>query len=331
MIPTDPAMVAPSINAEIANAERILLLTHTNPDGDAIGSMLGMWHVLQTMGKHATPLASSTVPEFLGNLPGIEEVIVYERGSALPTADLVIMMDTASLPRVGSVYDDHAASLEALPLIVIDHHVTNTGPGQINLIDPNAASTAELIYCLLHEMRAPITPEVATCLLMGLTTDTQSFQTNSTRPQSLRIAADMIEAGADRASIVDAVYFSTPYGTAHLLGLSLSQIQREKGLIWTHITLEMERITQADDDAYDAVTAILQRIAGMSVAVLFRERGPEEVKISLRSQLGIDVASIARIWGGGGHMHAAGATVRLPLAEAKQEVLAAVRDRLASK
>jgi phosphoesterase RecJ-like protein len=325
---TDPAAAAPHIAQTLAAANRILILSHINPDGDAIGSMLGVWHILRAMGKTATPLASSAYPESAEALPGIEHVQMYQPGMPLPPADLIWMVDTANPQRVGPPYDEHASELNHLPLIIVDHHVTNDGLGRVNLVDARAASCAELLYRLFREMDVAVTPETATCLLLGLTTDTQSFQTNSTGPQTLRIAADLVESGADQSAIVQKVYYATPYSTAHMLGLALSHVQREDGLIWTHISREMMQQTQASDSAYDDVTSVMMRIEGMQISALFKERDDGNVKLSLRSKAGIDVAAIARTWGGGGHTQAAGATLQKNLDEAQREVLAVLRERL---
>jgi phosphoesterase RecJ-like protein len=328
MIYTDPAQAAPVVAAELAQARRVLLLSHINPDGDAIGSMLGTWHVLQAMGISAIPLASSGLPGFASMLPGIEQVAVYEPGGALPEADLVWMVDTAHMKRVGQVYEDHAETLAQCPLMIVDHHVTNEGEGRVNLIDSKAASCAELLFTLFRAMNAPVNAAAATCLMMGLNTDTQSFQTSNTRPQTLRIAADLMEAGADMHTIVQRIYQTLPYPTAQMLGQSLYRIQRENGLIWTSVSQEMIQQTNVDDSAYDDIIGVMQRIEGLRICALFRERSDKTVKISLRSKPGIDVSEIARIWNGGGHKQAAGATLPMGLEAAQREVLPVLRKQL---
>ncbi len=330
MIHTDPAAVATAMQDAVARAERILILTHENPDGDAIGSMLGLWHSLHAAGKTAIPLASSPYPPFLTMLPGIEHVQVYQPGMPLPEADLTWMLDTASPARVGAVYHDHAAALAARPLIIVDHHVTNEGVGMLNLIDTAAASAAELLTHLLQAMNMPITADGATCLLMGVTTDTQSFQTSSSNSRSLRVAADLIDAGADQRSVVQAIYFATPYATAHLMGLSLAALQREDSLIWTYISQAMLQTSGADDGAYDEVVGVMQRIDGVEISALFKELADGNVKISLRSRQGIDVSAVARIWGGGGHKQAAGATLHMDLSAAVHAVLPVLRETIAT-
>jgi phosphoesterase RecJ-like protein len=327
MLYRDPEAAAPAMTEAFARAERILLLTHLNPDGDAIGSLLGMWHVFHRMGKSAVPLASSPLAHSMLHLPAIEQVQVYAPGMALPEADLVCMVDTAEPHRVGALYDDHAAALDTRPLVIIDHHVTNAGRGTINLVDPHSASCADLIYRLLQAMAVEITPDIATCLLMGVMSDTQSFQTSSTRPATLHATAGLLAAGADHQRITRDLYHAMPYNTTRLIGLSLSRLQREGegALIWTCITQEMLRQSGADESASDEVVIMLQRVAGMRVCAMFRERQDGNVKISLRSTPGIDVAAIARLWDGGGHTQAAGATLMMDIAAAQDAVLPHLR------
>jgi len=331
MIYTDPTAAAPAIAAELERAGRILLLSHINPDGDAIGSMLGLRHALRDLGKTPIALASSDIPSYAETLPGIEHVQVYTPGTALPEADLIWMVDTASLERVGPVHTEHAEHLRAQPLVIVDHHVTNDGAGRVNLIMSQAASTAEVLYLLLRALEAPISPEAATCLLLGLTTDTQSFQTNSTNPQSLHVAAELLKAGAQHRAVVDAVYYATPYSTVQLIGQALSRIERDGALIWTYVSQEMLRQTGAEDEASDDVVQVMQRVAGVRACILFKERAGGDIKISLRSSPGIDVAAIAKTWGGGGHTQAAGATLAMDLDAARREVIPAVQSALAEK
>src|SRR5215217_2720896 len=120
MLYNDAGLAAQAIAAQIDQAKRILILTHINPDGDAIGSLLGVWHALQALGKHAIPMTSSQPPNYTGWLPGADQIQVYQHGNSFPTADLTIMVDTASLARIGRIYDDYAATLAALPTVIID-------------------------------------------------------------------------------------------------------------------------------------------------------------------------------------------------------------------
>ncbi len=328
MIYTDPVAAAPAFVSALERVRRILILSHINPDGDAIGSMLGLGHTLRHSGKEVFMVASSAPPDYTMFLPGISDVQVYEPQQGLPEVDLIWLVDTASIERLGPIYHEHAPTLTACPLVIVDHHVTNNGAGLVNLVVPAAASCAELLFSLLTAMMLPIVPMAATCLLLGLTTDTQSFQTSSTNPQSFRVAAELLEAGADQRAIIESVYYATPYSTLQLVGLALCQMQREGDLLWTYISQDMLQQTGAEDEAGDDVVRLMQRTAGTRACVLFKERANGEVKISLRSLPGINVARIAQTWGGGGHEQAAGATLAMDLGTAQREVIPLVQATL---
>lgn len=326
MIHTDPVTVAPAFVEAIREARRILLLSHVNPDGDAIGSMLGLYHALRAAGKEPLMLASSELPNYAANLPGIEAVNVFEAGQALPDSDITWLVDAASLSRVGPLRSEHGSNIAARPLLIVDHHITNHGEGALNLIEPTAASCAELLFRLLQAMSLPITAEAATCLLMGVYTDTQSFQTSSVKPDSLRAAADLIAAGADHQAIIQAVYFQVPPETVRLTSLALSELHQEGSLFWAVVRHSMKQETGADGDAVDDTVIRMQHIAGMQALVLFKEQPDGSVKISLRSHPNIDVSQIAQEFGGGGHRQAAGATLHMPLDVAITKVLPRLRN-----
>lgn len=321
MIHTDPAIAAASIAGHIAAAQQILLLTHINPDGDAIGALLGVWHALGTLGKQRTALVTPPVPGYARWLPGADQMVTYEAGMPLPDADLVIMVDTASLTRIGGVYDEHAATLATLPLIIVDHHVTNGGEATLNLVDPASASTCDLLYRLFHAMQLPISPDLATCLLLGLTTDTQSFQTSATRPETLRAAAALLEAGADHGRIIGEVYYGLPPSSAALIGHALAGLRFEAGVAWVTVSRAMMATTDAEEEASDEVIRVLQRVGAARALALFKERSDGTTKVSLRSRAPLNVAQVAQRWGGGGHAQAAGATLNMTPAEAEVAVV----------
>lgn len=325
MLYTHPNEAAGPIAAELAKATHILVLTHVNPDGDAIGSLLGVTHVLRAMGKQVTPMPLPPVPEYAAWLPGIDTVMLYRAGAPLPTIDLIVVVDTASIGRLGAIYPEHATQFDTLPVIVVDHHVTNDGRGTLNLIQPEAASTCELLLQLFMAMGAPVNAQAATCLLLGLTTDTQSFQTSSTHAASLRAAADLLDLGADRARIVHEVYYALPAPTAALIGHALSTLRCEDGIAWTFVSREMMQATGAEEESADEVVRVMQRIAGVQALVLFKEREDGTTKISLRSHPPYDVAQVAQTFGGGGHTQASGATLNVPPEEAAALVLPKLR------
>jgi bifunctional oligoribonuclease and PAP phosphatase NrnA len=321
MMFSSPAEFVPHLVQQLAATKRPLILTHVNPDGDAIGSLLGVWHALRILGKPAIAMAMPPIPEYASWLPGIDHVQVYQRGSTLPPCDLVIMVDTASIQRAGAIADAHGDTLAELPMVVIDHHVTNDGGGGLDLIQPKSASTCELLYELFQAMQLPIDSALATCLLLGITTDTQSFQTSATSGASLRAAAGVLDAGAAHRMVVDQVYNSLPTSGALLMGLVLSGIQHEDGVVWTTVTRQMVQETGAPDETIDEVLQVMRRVGDALALVLFKENRDGTTKISLRSRLPINVALFAQQWGGGGHAQAAGATIPKRYDLAEREVI----------
>jgi phosphoesterase RecJ-like protein len=321
MIYNDPVLAAAPLAERIAAAQNILILTHINPDGDAVGATLGVWHALGALGKQRTAILMPPVPGYTQWLPGVDQIILYQSGMALPPVDLAILVDTAHLTRIGSIYDEHAAFLATLPVVVIDHHVTNDGSATFNLIDPGSASTCDLLYRLFCAMGVDIDRTIATCLLLGLTTDTQSFQTNATRPESLRAAAALLEAGADHARIIRAVYYGLPASSAALMGRALAGLRCEDGVVWATVSREAFTATNAEEEAADEVIRVLQRIGEARVMALFKERHDGTTKVSLRARAPLNVADIAQRWGGGGHAQAAGANIPMTPADAADAVV----------
>ena len=309
----------------------VLLITHVNPDGDAIGSLVGLGLALESAGHHVSLLTPTPPPEFVANVPGTGRIQSFSQNQALPAdAEVVILVDTGDVRRIARVWDEAQDYLLARPLAVIDHHVTNTGEGIVNFVDPTRSSTCELIYELLCAWQLAVTPDVATALLLGVTTDTQSFRTSNTTPSALRAAADLLEFGANHELVVHDVYQNFPVSTARLIAHALLALQHDEQIVWTHVSQAMQAMTAADDDAASEVTDYLSSLGGFAASVLFKERRDGAVKVSFRSRPPIDVSAVAKQFGGGGHRQAAGCTVEAPLAEAEQLVLRALRSMLGS-
>jgi bifunctional oligoribonuclease and PAP phosphatase NrnA len=325
----DIAVAAPIFHAALAAAERILIVSHVNPDGDAVGCVLGMSHLLRGLGKQTIPAVLFQMPEFCEALPGSAEVIRYRAGDALPEFDLVVVVDTAAVNRLGALYQDHRTILLSRPLLVIDHHATNDGIGTANLVSTEYSSCAELVLELALTMGLPLSAEAATCLLMGLITDTQSFQIPSAGAKAMRRAATLIEHGADQQLIVRAVYRSIPPSTLRISGMALADLRQEAGgLYWLHISRAMLAEAGADEDASDDTVSRAQTLKGLRILALFREQADGGTKISLRSVPGIDVAAVAQRWGGGGHKQAAGINLTMPPHEAEAALLPVLRQLL---
>ncbi len=309
----------------------VLIITHVNPDGDAVGSLVGLGVALESAGHKVSLLTPTPRPDFVANIPHADRVQSFSENPALPDdVDVVILVDTGDVRRIARVWDEAQAYLLARPLAVIDHHVTNTGEGAVNFVDPTRSSTCELIYELLNAWKLEITPPIATALLFGVITDTQSFRTSNTTPSALRTAAGLLELGADRDRIVYDVYHNFPISTARLMGHALLALQHDERIVWTHVSHEMQVISQAGDDAAGEVTDYLSSLGGYAASVMFKERWDGSVKVSFRSRPPVDVSVVAQEFGGGGHRQAAGCTLHVPLAEAEDLVLRALRAALDS-
>jgi phosphoesterase RecJ-like protein len=320
---------APALASYLDDKHHILLITHVNPDGDAIGSLTGLGLALEALGHAVTLLTPNSPPPFVANIPAVNRIQSYSHATYLPpTVDMVVLVDTGDVKRIARIWEDAHEYLLARPIAVIDHHVTNSGEGNVNYVDASRSSTCELIYELLRAWDFPITPDIATALLFGITTDTQSFRTSNTTPSALRTAADLLDVGADRERIVHDVYNNVAVSTARLIGHALLALRDDGPIVWTYVTLAMQAACGAHDDAAAEVTDYLSSLGGFLVSVLFKERGGGIIRVSLRSLPSVDVSAVAQQFGGGGHRQAAGCTLVTSLAEAEERVLAAVRAAL---
>lgn len=322
---------APAIADVLRDKRHALLITHVNPDGDAVGSVAGLGLALEARGLRVTLFTPTPQPAFVANVPTASRIRSFTDDPSLPPdCDVVILVDTGDARRIGRIWEEARDYLLARPMMVIDHHVTNTGEGIVNYVDPSRSSTCELIFELLRAWEAPISPEIATCLLFGIITDTQSFRTSNTTPSALRAAADLLERGGDQARVVTDVYASGSVASARLLGQALEVMEHDEEIVWTFVSQAMYQATGADDDASADVTEYLAALGGFRASVLFKERRDGAVKVSLRAAPPVDVAIVAQQFGGGGHRQAAGCTIKAPLAEARERMLAALRASLAA-
>ena len=314
----DAAMTA------IQDAQTIALACHINPDGDALGSLLGMGLALREKfpTKDLTFLSHDGVPDVYSFLPGSEQIL---REPRLSHYDLAIALDSGDLARIG---DGLLPMFAAAKLrIDIDHHVSDGAFGEIRLLDSRAAATAEIVYEFLDAFGIPLTKEIATCLLTGVITDTGSFRFMNVTPNTLRTAANLIEAGASPAVIAERVFDNRPFCATKLMGLALSSLSStdDGRITWAHVTQADFAAASASDEDTEGFINFVRAVRGCEVALLFREFQPGKVRISLRSVDGRDVAKIANQFGGGGHKMAAGCNYTGTLADAETALLAAVR------
>lgn len=302
---------------ELRSRERFLLTAHEGPDGDALGSLLGMHHLLGQLGKDSVMFMAAKefpLPIEYRFLP-LEEV--FHEAPADMADRTVIFLDCGNIDRMPVEFLSDGENFR----INIDHHHDNTRFGDVNLVEVGASSTAEIVYELAIALGAEITPEIAAALYVGLITDTGKFMYENTNAQTHRIAADLIDAGVPVDETYRRLYEHVPIEKLRLLSRALDGIRRYCGerLIVAYITAADYEASGAGEEMTEGIIDHLRSIEGSKVAALIRDqgdRGRAARKVSLRSSGGeIDVSAMARKHGGGGHKRAAGFSTDLELEE----------------
>jgi phosphoesterase RecJ-like protein len=324
---TTPRMPANSTPAEIVaamrSAQRIAVVAHVRPDGDAVGSVLGLALSLRALGKDVIAMLEDGVPLNLAFLPGTDTVI--QPGTEPLNIDLAIALDTATHERVG---DKTKALLDAAPLLVdIDHHPSNPGYGALNFIDPTAPATGQIIYDLLSEHGLPIDDDIRQNLFVAISTDTGSFQYSSTNARTHRIVAEMIEAGLDTSRLAQLVYQSYPVRRLELMRDMLNHMAfRAEGRIvsWQLKQALMDAVGIQSGDT-EGLIDTLRMIDSVVTCVIFEDIPGGKVRISSRSKDSrLDVSAVCAQFGGGGHRMASGARMKGPIGEAAEKFLQAL-------
>lgn len=307
------------IRSQIQKATRFLILTHIRPDGDAVGSLLSMGLALKAAGKDVQMVLEDTVPSNLRHLAGCEQITQKPQGKY----DFIIMLDCSDLKRAGTVINDYG-----IPDLNIDHHPTNRNYGRINLIESMAVATTEILAEFMPRWGLPITADVASALLTGLITDTLGFRTASVSPHTMRLVAELMEHGANLSDLYMKAFITRTFEAVHFWGYGLIQLKREGPIVWTQLAMHDRRTVgySGGDDA-DLIN-ILSSIKGAQVAIIFVEQPNGNVKVSWRAHDGVDVAHIATIFGGGGHVAAAGAEIVGDMDQVETRVLEETRNSL---
>src|SRR2546429_5386022 len=284
----------PSVQVEqamslISQAQHIALLAHEHPDGDCLGSAIGFAHILRQLGKTCVPACADPIPRAFSFLPGAETLQTTLGDEHF---DLVIALDAGELTRYGSLFAEHSAFLQQATMINIDHHVSSQGCGQVNIIEPTAAATAELLVLFQQQANLPLNKDAAICLLTGLITDTGSFQYSNTTPRTMETAALLLTAGAVPEQIVKPVFRSYPLAQVRYQAAVCAKIQTgcNGRLIWSYATDETIAETGLTADMDDNCSAMLRDIEGVQIAAFFKSFGnPHETRVSLRSNAPYDV------------------------------------------
>jgi phosphoesterase RecJ-like protein len=307
----------------IAGGRRFVVSSHARPDGDAIGSQLAMAFALDALGKEVTIVNRDPVPATLAPFPGTGRIVVADRVDE--SFDAAIVMECGSLDRTG------VAGLDRSPVINIDHHQGNTAYGAVNWFEPEAAACAEMVFDVIRALGVPITPPIATHLYVGILTDTGSFHYSGTSARTFDIARQLVEAGVDPSSVARTVFDSNTLGRLKLFGAVLSEIELEHDGRLAVMRVD-HAMTRAAGGTYEDTEGLINlplTVREIRASVFFKEIGPAEYRVSLRSKGAIDVAAVARLFGGGGHKNAAGCAVPGTYAEARQTIVSAMGPAIA--
>jgi len=327
----DAALVKQAMDL-ITSARRIALLAHEHPDGDCLGSALGLAHILRALGKSCVPACADPPPSFLTFLPA-SETVVTDLGAE--DFDLVIALDAGELYRFGPLYERHKRFLDQARILNIDHHLGGNGCGQINIVDTSAAATAEILVLFQQQAGLTLPTEAATCLLTGLITDTGSFQYSNTTARTLEVAAELLRHGAIPETIVQPIYHSHSLAEMRFQAAIFEQATTacEGQLIWSWATSETLARTGNTANQDGNGSGLLRDIAGVQIAAFFKNYAdsPDITRLSLRSAEPYNAAEICKRLSkgeGGGHARAAGATFHLPLQETMDLVIPALEKEL---
>jgi bifunctional oligoribonuclease and PAP phosphatase NrnA len=318
---------------ELRQADKLLLTTHENPDGDALGSLLAMHRLLKQLGKDSRMYMSPD--EF--PLPWEYRGFTFDGLVGAPPEDVaertIVFLDCGNIDRMPVDF----LQADGLHILNIDHHHDNTRFGTVNLVVPEASCTAEIVWRLAKELGAEITPGIADALYVGLVTDTGRFMYENTSAEAHRMAAELIEIGVQPHQVYRRLWEDLPFRRLQLLQRALASVERfdEEAVTIAHLTKPDYEQTGALETDSEGVVDHMRAVEGTKVAVLVRELLSEDRngmrKVSLRATDGsVDVSRVAREFGGGGHPQAAGFSTPLPFPELVQKLREHVREQLAS-
>jgi phosphoesterase RecJ-like protein len=310
------------IKERLDRAKNIVIASHIRPDGDAIGSLLGLGLALRDTGKSVQMILVDGVSSSFKHLEGSDLILKAPTGEH----DTFVTVDCADFKRVGKVFENFGS-----PDINIDHHKTNERFGKINLIEPEEVATAAILTKELPAWGYTITKPIAAALLTGIVTDTLGFRTSNTNPSALRLCAQLMETGVDMTELYMKALVSKSFPAARYWGAGLSKLEHQDGIVWATLTLEDRKKSgyTGNDDA-DLIN-IISAIEGHKVGMIFVEQNDQHVKISWRAlEPGVDVSGVAKHFNGGGHAAAAGADIPGALSEVQPLVLKATLEMLSS-
>ncbi|WP_375295497.1 MULTISPECIES: DHH family phosphoesterase [Paenibacillus] len=309
--------------AFIQGGDDFLVVSHIQPDGDAAGSTYAMAWMLTALGKRFTLINENRIPpKFVYMGAGRHEVIHYEADAKKLTRSFasVISVDCADFSRVGAV---KALFADDARLLNIDHHATNDRFGSCNVVAADAAATVEVLYDLCVQMQIPLAHELNVCIYSGLLTDTGGFRYANTTPKVMQIAAQMLQCGVKGHELAEELLEKLSYPQISLIKTSLATLSfaHQNQVAWLAVTPDDLAASGAANEDLDGLVNYPRNVEGVEVGILFKQREGGIVKVSLRSAGKVDVARVAKAFGGGGHVRAAGCAVEGTLEEAIERVV----------
>ncbi|MGI8830715.1 MAG: DHH family phosphoesterase [Candidatus Limnocylindria bacterium] len=312
--------------AALRNADRITAICHENPDADTLGAAIAICLIGERLGKQAEIVSADRPGPVFDFLPRYGQI---RRRPAL-APELAVVCDAATLERVGSLITDERDWFERSTIVNIDHHVTNSQFGALNLVDPTAAATCQVVAQLLPHLEIEPDHELATALLVGIIRDSHGFSDPSTTASTLRIAADLVAAGASVSTLHRKILTELPIATMLLWGRLLTALeQRFDGrVVFTVLRGAMLEDTGTQQHDADGLAELINHIEGAQVSLLLRELGPSRIRASIRTTEAVDATVIAARFGGGGHARRAGCTVAATLTSAIDQLIDACGESL---
>jgi len=321
---TDLEAVPAELPARLLEARRVMTICHRDPEADALGSALSVALALEARGARVNAVCADSVPGMYDFMPQIERFRTAPEPDLDP--DLIVVCDCGDLARVGALLTEHAELFARVPIVDIDHHVSNTGFGALDWVDAQAAATCEQIALLLPHLGLgfdALGGDLAQNLTAGLVIDTANFQHPNTTPRTLRVASELLAAGAELPMIARRIYRSKPNAQLRLFGRVLARLEASPDgrLVWSVQTEDDLSAAAASPQLSEGLIDLLAQSESAEVAILFKDLG-DRVRMSVRTRDGgVDATALTAAFGGGGHARAAGASIDLPLGEARPAVL----------
>lgn len=300
----------------IRDAESIYIVSHVQPDGDNIGSLLALGLALEKTGKNVFFLKTDNIPKDFLFLPSIDLIKEYDEKEI----DLLITLDSSDEERLGSNME---LLDKAKKVINIDHHLSNTNYGDINIVDSEAAATCEIVFKLIKKLEIPIDKDIATCLFTGISTDTGSFMYENANEETHLIAAELLSVGIDKQEININIWQNKSLLKTKLFIKTLETLEThfDDRVAIVEVTRDNLRSVGASMEDSEGIVSFIRDIDTVEVAVMLKEFEEDEIKVSMRSKRYVDVSEVCSKFGGGGHQKASGCTIKSDLNQAKKDLI----------